>query len=278
MSAKLAREAKVSGPTVIRFANRLGFMTYADFQEVLRDEIDARVLSPVSLYRTRSCESTGPHGDVADAIVDAARQTLRNLSSDEFWAACRLIAVEATRVLAFGGWYSRIHAQYLTALLQEVRPNARFLDDSASERVEALVDARRGNVAVAFDFRRYEDATIKLANDLHTSGARVVLVTDRWLSPAAAFADVVLPTIVDGPSAYDTLVPGLAVVELLVSGIVQLLGAAGQRRFEKFSRVSSAMTHRWGAAGNGTGNAGGRDTEGEKAAGTQHREAPRKRS
>jgi DNA-binding MurR/RpiR family transcriptional regulator len=246
-SAKLAREAHVSGPTVVRFANRLGFATYADFQQALRQEIDARATSPVSLYTRRAAESSGPSGEVAEAIIGATAQTLRELPADEFWTACRMIGVEASHVIAFGGWYSRVHAEYLVALLQEVRSNVRFVDNSPPERVGALVDVGRRDVAVSFDFRRYEEATTELASGLHARGARVILITDRWLSPAAAFADVVLPAVVDGPSAFDTLVPAIAIAELIVSGASELLGDSGRDRFEKFASASGELARRWGA-------------------------------
>jgi DNA-binding MurR/RpiR family transcriptional regulator len=44
-SARLARRAGVSGPTVSRFIAGLGFGGYAEFQQALHQEITARMLS-----------------------------------------------------------------------------------------------------------------------------------------------------------------------------------------------------------------------------------------
>ena len=50
--SQLAARAEVSGPTVSRFVARLGFDNYAGFQQALRDDLSARVLSPVEVYRS----------------------------------------------------------------------------------------------------------------------------------------------------------------------------------------------------------------------------------
>ncbi|MGH3155468.1 MAG: MurR/RpiR family transcriptional regulator, partial [Streptosporangiaceae bacterium] len=53
-SVRLARHAGVSGPTVSRFIAQLGFANYAAFQRALHEEIAARVMSPVEVYRRHS--------------------------------------------------------------------------------------------------------------------------------------------------------------------------------------------------------------------------------
>lgn len=249
-AARLAEQTGVSGPTVIRFVNRLGFSRYGDFQSALRDELNARVVSPVELYRahtsrTQEDEEKAAHRRVS-ALADGVVRSLTDLSPHELATACRLLAEPARRVVTLGGWFSHVHARYFAALLQEVRANVRFVGDAADERVALLMDARPRDIAVVFDFRRYEQRTRHVARQLHERGMKVVLFTDRWLSPVADFADVVLPATVDSESPFDTMVPAFALVELVVTGTVDLLGDAGRSRFEAFSDASTALTERWG--------------------------------
>ena len=49
--AKFAERAAVSPPTVTRFVAKLGFRGYPEFQRVLRDEVQARLSSPLARYR-----------------------------------------------------------------------------------------------------------------------------------------------------------------------------------------------------------------------------------
>lgn len=64
--AVLAERAAVSAPTVIRFANRLGYRGFPDFQAALREELDARNASPLSLYETAGFSRPGTEADGED--------------------------------------------------------------------------------------------------------------------------------------------------------------------------------------------------------------------
>jgi DNA-binding MurR/RpiR family transcriptional regulator len=52
--AELARRAQVSGPTVIRFAAKLGYERYPDFQQALKNELLARESTPAAQISSRS--------------------------------------------------------------------------------------------------------------------------------------------------------------------------------------------------------------------------------
>src|SRR5215217_530367 len=57
--AELSERAYVSAPSVVRFVKKLGFDSYPDFQRALREEIQARISSPLSLYERRPQEPGG---------------------------------------------------------------------------------------------------------------------------------------------------------------------------------------------------------------------------
>src|SRR4030088_2240901 len=56
--ARFAERASVSAPTVTRFITKLGFKGYPEFQEVLRQEVQARLSSPLARYH----EEVAPRG------------------------------------------------------------------------------------------------------------------------------------------------------------------------------------------------------------------------
>jgi DNA-binding MurR/RpiR family transcriptional regulator len=64
------------------------------------------------------------------------------------------------------------------------------------------------------------------------------LLTDRWLSPVAEVADAVLASRVDSPSAYDSLVPAMAVVETVIAGVLGALGDAARERMAACEQVA----------------------------------------
>ena len=239
--ARLADRAETSGPTVLRFLSRLGFEGFGDLQEALRGEIAERTASPLSIL---TAEPAVPPDDTllgrAQSVLPAATaHTLELLPPDEVETAVRLLSDRRYRVSADGGRFTRLLAEYLVLHLMQVRGDSRLLPTQPLSRTDVLLDIGRRDVLVLFDFRRYELATRALAEECAEAGAKIVLVTDRWLSPVSGIADAVLPVQVDAvAAAYDSLVPALAVVEVLVAGVLAASGEDAERRMTRFEEAS----------------------------------------
>lgn len=245
--ARLAELAGVSGPTVLRFVNRLGFDSFIDFKSAVRADLDARMASPAGRYAQQGAASpldqvVGQHREL---FVRDIQETFDALSSQEFQAAVDLMADTKRRLWLVGGRFSRVLALYLHLHLQQLRPSCYLLGDDPGGRVSAALDASRRDVLVAFDYRRYETETVDLARAMAGRGVKVVLFTDRWMSPIADIAEVVLPSIVESPSPFETLVPGFAVVEAVVAGLVSSIGALGRRRVERYAAITDRMVIGW---------------------------------
>ncbi|GAA1957344.1 MurR/RpiR family transcriptional regulator [Nocardioides panacihumi] len=245
--ASLAARAETSGPTVLRFLARLGFAGFPEFQHTLRAELAEREASPLAMLSsadvTAGSDTGGrPRVDVlarALATVPTATvQTLEQLPGDELSAAIELMADRRRRILAEGGRFTRLIAEYLVRHLVQVRGGAHVLPLHPVERADLLVGLGRRDVLVVFDFRRYEAASKELADRCAEAGAKVILVTDRWLSPIASVADVVLPVRVEPLSIYDSLVPAFAVAEVLVAGVLEACGERAVERLRQFEEVS----------------------------------------
>jgi DNA-binding MurR/RpiR family transcriptional regulator len=104
-----------------------------------------------------------------------------------------------------------------------------------SDRAAASLDLGRRDCAVLFGFRRYQPDVIAFGQAAAAGGARVVLVTDPWLSPLAGVASAVLTAQVTAPSPFDSLVPAApAVVEALIAAVVHELGDAPRDRIAAY--------------------------------------------
>ncbi|MFJ1755481.1 MurR/RpiR family transcriptional regulator [Kitasatospora sp. NPDC088134] len=243
--AALAERAAVSPPTVIRFVNRLGYSGFPDFQAALRTELDDRRASPVTLYSTGRFGADGgdgeaPPGGTAGLLAHgrqvftaAVGRTLAEVSPHELERAVQLLADPKRRVVLAGGRFTHLFAQYLALHLMQLRPDVHLLPDRPVERTALLASLGRRDVVVVFDYRRYEQDKVTLAELVREAGGRIVLFTDAWLSPVSTHAEVVLSSQVDAPSPYDSLVPTLAVVETVVAGLVAALGERGHEQMKR---------------------------------------------
>src|SRR4051812_10960471 len=75
--ARLAERADVSGPTVIRFVNRLGFKGFPDFQEALRRDLDERSASPLRIHEERRRTGPAAQDSLLERSSTIARDTLQ---------------------------------------------------------------------------------------------------------------------------------------------------------------------------------------------------------
>ncbi|MHC5705893.1 MurR/RpiR family transcriptional regulator [Streptomyces tirandamycinicus] len=242
--ASVAERAGVSGPTVLRFAGRLGFGGFPEFQAALRSEMQEREASPLSLY-----EAAGvPPGDSDEGTLlarsgatfsTAVARTLAELPAHDLETTVTLLGDPKRRIVLRGGRFTHLLARYLGLHLMQMRDAVLLLPDRDVERTAALSGLDRRDVVVVFDYRRYEPDALALAQLAAERGGKVIVFTDTWLSPASAHADVVLPSRVSSTSPYDSLVPSLAVIETVVAHVLAALGPSAHdhlRRTEATAR------------------------------------------
>ena len=248
-TARLARYAGVSGPTVSRFISGLGFDNYAAFQQALRAEIEAQFRSPAQRHRQQHGENHdgSPQARRARAVGDAVAASIAAIDQQELTQAAGFLTDRSRSVLAAGGWFSQVLADHLVAVLRELRPGVRLVAPEARERAAAIADLRSRDVAVFFDFRRYERDTLAMARAARAARSRIVLFTDPWLSPVAEIADAVLTAHPSGLSPVESLTPAFALVETFIGAVSDALGEPGRRRFERFNGVAEHWIRPWSA-------------------------------
>ncbi len=236
--ARFARRAQTSGPTILRFIARLGFESYADFQAALREEIQVRLQGPLARYRSRQDE-----GDAGGAYVPVSHALQKNIEIAEHnlrevldGIVTRLSDPDRS-VLCIGGRFSWTVAAYLHHYLREIRSSVRLVRDSSAAWADYLLEIRPGDVVVVFDFRRYQRDIQDFARAAAAQQAEIILVTDIWYSPIAAIAQLVVPCPVRIPSAFDSGVTGLAVVEIITAALVDRLDEGARDRIARLEQL-----------------------------------------
>lgn len=221
-STRLADVAGVSGATVIRFVNRLGFEKYADFQRAIHDELRERVVGPTDLYpeADRAKNTDGELLAVAEQHVTAIQSTFAALRPADVERAVGLLTQEGKEIVVLGGWFSHTLAEHMATVLAEVRGDVGYLTASPQQMAAALADLGRRSVCVIFDFRRFEADLEHFGRRAARNGAAVVLITDQWLSPLVEIADVTLIAFVGEPEPFESHVASTALVEMLIGRVI----------------------------------------------------------
>jgi DNA-binding MurR/RpiR family transcriptional regulator len=238
-ASRLAEQAGTSTPTAVRLVARLGYERYRDFQQALRDELDDRHASPLTLPAPAGTDTAAGLRALSVAIhTRGIEQTMDAVLDVDLTRAIDLLSSQRRLIGSVGGRFTHVMAEYLDLHLRLLRPGTRFHEVRSDSTSTFVVDAGKRDVVVVFDVRRYQKDVIELAHRLHDRGATLVVVTDPWLSPAASVADVVLPVRIEGPSPFDSLVPVMALVETLIAGVQDRLGGSAHRRLEVLDEFS----------------------------------------
>lgn len=235
----LAKAAEVSTPTVVRLCQKLGFKGYPDAQNALRGEVEAMLLSPLAKHDRWAGGVPDTHilNRFADAVVGNLQATLGQIDHAEFDNAARLLADPDRAVFAIGGRITHALADYFVTLLKVVRPQVTLLSDMSNTWPPAMLDMRRGDVLLVLDVRRYENSVLQLVELAVEQGAEVVLVTDRWVSPAAAHAKHTLAAHIEAPSAWDSMVSLTVLIETLLAAVQTLNRDVTEARLKRMEAL-----------------------------------------
>lgn len=217
----LAKAAEVSTPTVVRLVQKLGFKGYPDFQANLRGEVEEMLISPLVKHDRWAGGAPEAHilNRFADAVMANLQATLARVDHAEFDAACALLAEPSRKIFGLGGRITHAIADYFVTHMKVVRPGVALMSEATGAWPAALIDVGKGDVLVVFDIRRYENSVLGIVEMAVAQGAQVILFTDQWLSPAAGLAAHVFAAHIEAPSAWDSTVSILVLVETLMAGV-----------------------------------------------------------
>ena len=235
-AARLAERAEVSPPTVLRFAQSLGYEGFTDLQVALRAELTAQSNGPITRLPSAPDGLRAPDGlldrllQQAHAQNSRAAETLAQLPASAVEAAVALLSDTARPVYLHGGRFSHLLAMHLALHLEQLRPGVRLLTDPGGRDLGAMIELTRKDVVVLFDYHRYQRSSAELAARVHRAGATVLLVTDDLACPVAPDAEVVLTASSTVGTTYQSMAAGFLLTELLIPLVMDAVGEPARTR------------------------------------------------
>lgn len=236
---EIAKTASVSTPTVIRTARKIGFEGFSDLQKAMKAEVYATLEDPIKKHDALSHDNGDEHfiNQFADAVALNIRNTLTRLDTKTFDEVATLLSNPKKHIYLTGGRITRSIADYLFNHLQISRPKVTHLGTSANIWPQHVVDMNKDSVVLLFDIRRYETDLAKLARLADDQGASVVLFTDQWGSPISDIAKHRFDALVEVPSAWDSSVAIMIIVEALIASIQEKDWKSSKQRIEKLETM-----------------------------------------
>lgn len=229
----LAARVKTSRPSIVRFANKLGFEGYTELQRHVRSDVSRQLARPSD--RIRQAGRTGSSTSSAREAIDTAIDSVFNaMQSDQMQAIVKLI-LKAKRVWILSGETSRAGAHAFHSGLSMVRPGVRLLEEHTLG--SDLSDLGKGDVAVVFGFFRYRRRVAEITQILADHEVEIAAITDGPLSPLVELTDTWCEISVPAIGPFDSSVPVVAIAELLVSKVTKALQAKAKTRIDRIETL-----------------------------------------
>ncbi|MFC6017847.1 MurR/RpiR family transcriptional regulator [Plantactinospora solaniradicis] len=235
-AAEVAELAKVSQPSVTRFAMALGYDGYPALRRRLREIAAAGygrpdLGAPIGNEMQRALRAEADNLDrLAEQLADRDGVT----AAGTVLAGSRPLVVLGLRAAApLAGYFAYFAAKVL--------PDVRVLDSGGSLLTDRLEQARAAGAGalLAIVLPRYPRESLDALREARAAGMSVVVITDSAVSPAAEYADIVLPAAVGAQLVFDLHTAPMALSMVLLQAICDAVPADSQRRLEEFEQSAA---------------------------------------
>jgi DNA-binding MurR/RpiR family transcriptional regulator len=213
-AGELAQLAGVNVATVTRTAQALGFAGWPALQQELR----ARYLSSLSAPQVAE-EHTGVGSPASASLrrdLDSLALLTRRFDEDVLRRVADAVAAARRTVVIAEGSYAAVGL----ALAHNARLagyDVHAVTAGSAELANTMAKLTADDVMVAISFWRLYESTVRAANEAHSRGARVFVVTDAASPALAGAAEHVLMVPAEGVTFFPSLTAGMAVAQAIVT-------------------------------------------------------------
>jgi DNA-binding MurR/RpiR family transcriptional regulator len=228
--AQLAESSMSSGPTVLRFAAKLGFDGFVDLQASVQEEI-ADQLRPAA-QRIRERPLSDVLGRALAADLDNVRATLGEVEPSDFRTAVDLLADRRRRVFVIASEVSGGAGRLLAGQLDLLRDGVHEISGTPVKVSRDLVRIEPSDVVVVVDHRRYERWVLEATARAADTGATLLALTDGRLSPLAERAALTFVISARGVGPFDSAVGAMSLVHALIAAVAARLRRSATGRLD----------------------------------------------
>ena len=192
---ELSQVTGISPATITRFAYKLEFQGYNEFQRGLYEHQKQR--APFgqlkTLLRSETAEDQGENP--LGGCIQSSMELLESLNTpqmrDAFQRSLEILRGARTIYIA-GHRSSYAAAYYLAFMLQQMYPNVRLVETTASNLPASLCDVGAEDCLKVISYARYTSVSYEIVSHFHREGCKIVAVTDSMTSPIALRSTEVL--------------------------------------------------------------------------------------
>jgi DNA-binding MurR/RpiR family transcriptional regulator len=233
--SSVAERTGTSAPTVVRFADRLGFDGFTALRDGVRAEVSQQLHSAAGRLRQP------PRGHLLERALEVERsnleQTFAALDDATVAKVAGLLADRARRIWVLPSSQTAGVAAHLADDLVLCRPKVTLLDGSEFRIMTSLAALMKGDVILSLDVQRHEGWLVRVQRAAVDRGAVPIALTDRLPCSLDLTKGHALTFGCDTTSPFDSQVGLVALGNVLVSAVAERLRPTITRRVDALERL-----------------------------------------
>lgn len=243
-AASLAEKVSVSEPTVGRFCRSLGYKSFKDLKEKLREDIGDRPWLISDRLRDFQQRALAGENQLAQALQleMSGLVAVYELAQTEELKRTVSRLVKARAVYVAGFQTERGMAQFFTNQLQYLRDRVHLLDLAGGNFAELLLSDHEGSCLVIFEARRYSRMARLLAREAQEAGIPTTLITDAFCDWGRDLVDEMLVVPTEFNMFWDSTAQMAILTNLIMNAVFIELGPAVEQRMNKISQLYAKFT------------------------------------
>ncbi len=247
-AASLAEKVQVSEPTVGRFCRALGYASFKDLKDHLKQDIGDRpwLISDRLRDFQRSAQAGEDQLGAGLQMEIAALVAVYELARTPEWRRVVERLARRPAVFAAGFQTERGMAQIFVNQLQYLRDRVHLLDLAGGNFSELLLSDAASTAdkptLVIFEARRYSRMAKLLAVEAKAAGIPTTLITDAFCDWGRDVVDELLVVPTEFNLFWDSTAQMASLANLLVNSVFIELGPQVEQRMDAIARLFNRFT------------------------------------
>jgi DNA-binding MurR/RpiR family transcriptional regulator len=245
-ATSIGQKAGVSKATVVRFISRLGYPSFARFQESLQLEMQEQLDKPIERFKLRRTQIGGGEIDHLAQNITQIMENLRGahdrIKPEHFKKAAHLLARNEGAVYVVGSLNSFGLAYFFWYYANYLRGRVHLLDNLGSALPHQLSNLAATDILFVITHRRYSRQTELIVQYFAQHGNRIIMLSDIEANPFSHLAHLVLIAPTESVSMFESSSASLAVLESLLAAMAHLL----ETKIYDRSKVADGLSEHFG--------------------------------
>lgn len=215
---EVGRNVNVSESTVIRWAQKLGYKGYAEFQQIVQQKLAQERLEQLNADSTTQTDGQSLLKNLINSDISNLQQLKQSLDEDRLLQAVDLIS-QAEHIYVTGNTFDYGMAYSFTTWLNHTVDHTEMLIYGDGQYYLQLSKLDFTSTVIGFAFPRYEKVVTETLCTAREQGSKIIVITDSDQAPAVHYADIVLEV----PMNSDLGIDSYTAASALLTSIMRFL-------------------------------------------------------